>query len=186
MKFINKQKIDIVHSIIYDFGFKNVFDTKIITPDEFNERAEIIKNNNQLFKNNNLKVLFNKLKITNKFETNKAFLGIINSVLENYSIKIQYIQKKIKGKLCQFYKLEILDNIDEIIQYKVNKGFKLVDTNNIFKFDTEKVLRFDELLNETKDTEEDEYFFEGLNMEDIEVYLRILFNDEQQHKTFCI
>ena len=186
MKFINKQKIDIVHSIIYDFGFKNVFDTKIITPDEFNERAEIIKNNNQLFKNNNLKVLFNKLKITNKFETNKAFLGIINSVLENYSIKIQYIQKKIKGKLCPFYKLEILDNVDEIIQYKVNKGFKLVDTNNIFKFDTEKVLRFDELLNETKDTEEDEYFFEGLNMEDIEVYLRILFNDEQQHKTFCI
>lgn len=163
-KFINKQKLDIVLSIIKDFGYKNVFDTTLLNDIEFILKADYIKTHNKMFKNNNLKMLFNKLKVTNKFDTNKAFLGVINSILECYSVKIQSQRKKVNGKEKYHYKLDILDNIDEILFNKINRGFKLIDNDNIFKFDASKGLKYDHLVNIVPANDDEEIVFDSLDM----------------------
>ena len=93
---------------------------------------------------------------------NKKFLGYVNSLLFNYCLKISsfdYRIKKLKKKdkiglteeqikehndkscLTVAYKLERLMNIDEIIEYKIRKGFILEDTNKIRKYEKTEIYK---------------------------------------------
>ena len=152
-----EEKINIVQSLINDFGFKNVFDKKILNPDELQEKAEYIKENNELFKNNNIRCKFNKLKATNYFKTNKAFLGLINSIFDEYGFKIESKQIRNEKDRQYIYKIKIDNGIEEILYYKINNGFKLVDTHQIFnyKYDEKKAM-FDHLIKNEVDEEEEE------------------------------
>jgi hypothetical protein len=62
----------------------------------------------------------------------KQVLGHINSILANYSIKIKCSQKTINGKTENFYLIEVLNDVDELLKYKTQKGYNIVDKNNIF------------------------------------------------------
>ena len=184
-KFYNKQKLDIVLSVINQLGYNNIFDNKLLSDKELNERFEYIKINNELFKNDNIKFLFNMLLIKrNKLDSNKAVLGLINSVLEPYSVKIQSVQKKVNGKHQYFYKLELLDNIDEIIYYKINRGFKLVDDQNIFKYDvSQREPKYNHLISDKIEVDEelDEY-----SLLDIEFQLGLLDIEVQPSKLHSV
>ena len=62
-----------------------------------------------------------------KFTTTKKTLGYINSLLCPYSLKIISNKKKNNG-----YNLDFLNNIDEILQCKINDGYTIKDKDNIF------------------------------------------------------
>ena len=47
-------------------------------------------------------------------------------------------------------------------------------------FDENKKLFYSDLINDKQIKDVDEYIFDGLNMDDIELYLRILFNEEEK------
>lgn len=134
------KKVEIINDLITKLGFK-LFDNKIISREEFETNIEDIMKTNELFINPKLvKVLFNSSKVGIK--TNRQFLGFVNSILENYKLKIKSDEVRVKkadiekvGKTKDTaYSLQFMDGyetINELIQYKINKGYKLNDTNNI-------------------------------------------------------
>ena len=84
-------------------------------------------------------------------------LGHINTILRDYSIKISKNQQTIKNIKHNFYELEILNDVDEMIKSRIdNHNYNLNDTNNIFKcdknnlenliikYEKNKILKFDE------------------------------------------
>ena len=42
-------------------------------------------------------------------------------------------RETVKKVRTSYYKIEILNDVDELLKYKVEKGYKLKDSNNIFK-----------------------------------------------------
>ena len=120
-----------IKQLIQEMGFANVFDNSAIPKETFLATTTNIIANNEIFKNiANTRIRFNLTKEAN-CKTNKAFLGMVNTILERYSLKIQYFQKKIKKTLCPFYRLDHLNNINELVEYKIARDHKIHDTNNI-------------------------------------------------------
>lgn len=145
-----KIKTELVKDILNKLKFK-LFDEKIeITQDEFKDRyQEIIKTNN-IFLNKGARTLFKSYNYK-CVETSKQFLFFVNSILINYGLKISSNRRRIKKdkkqkpkeedeekekekEKEQFYKLEFIssfETVNEIIQYKKDKGFILFDRDNI-------------------------------------------------------
>jgi len=128
-----KDRAQLINGLINDMGFANIFDNKHIFKTEFEPAMENILKNNILFTNQlNTQVRFNLNKIK-KIESVKGFLGFVNSLLESYNVKVSYDRKRVKGEKEKVacYNLEILNDINELLEYKIRKGFKLVDDKNI-------------------------------------------------------
>lgn len=135
------KKVEIINDLISKLGFK-LFDEKTyISRQDFESNIDTILKTNEIFINPKLsKVLFNTSKVDIK--TNKQFLGFINSVLGNYKLKIKSVEVRVKksdiekvGKTKDTaYSLGFLehyDTINELIQYKVDKGMNLFDSKNL-------------------------------------------------------
>lgn len=139
--------MDFINSIINGLGLKHIFDQKYLDPDVFEESVKYIIDTNKYFQNfKDLKVLFNLSKIKKKddLKETKSFIRFINPILENYNISIKLFQKKINNENKQCYFISRINNIDEIINYKiVHKKFRLIDSNNIFNFTNE--LKYDDI-----------------------------------------
>jgi hypothetical protein len=52
--------------------------------------------------------------------------------LKNFNIQIVSIRKSKNEKKISFYFIEHLNYIREILTYKIEKGFKINDTSNLF------------------------------------------------------
>jgi hypothetical protein len=64
-----------------------------------------------------MRILFKTRSIKNKFDSLKALLGCVNSILEQYSLKISSNRKKNNQIETQVYKLDYVlgrENIDEL------------------------------------------------------------------------
>ena len=48
--------------------------------------------------------------------SNKKIMGHLNSILDNYSIKLESKQIRIKGERERVYSIEILNNVDKMIK----------------------------------------------------------------------
>jgi len=127
-----KDKANLINDLIKQMGFTNIFDDKTIFKTDFEPVIENIIKNNVLFTNQlNTQVRFN-LNKTKKIENSKQFLGFVNSILNGYSVKLTYCQERNGGKnKVGAYKMFILNDINELLEYKIRKGFKLVDKANI-------------------------------------------------------
>jgi hypothetical protein len=128
-----KDKAELINKLINDMGFDNMFDNKQILKDDFVPKMENILKTNPLFTNQlNTQIRFN-LNKTKKIESVKGFLGFVNSLFDSYNIALSYDRKRVKGekekKAC--YHLEILNDINELLEYKIRRGFKLHDEKNI-------------------------------------------------------
>jgi hypothetical protein len=128
-------KVRLIKKLIEDIGYKNMFDTKTRIPQSTNLISLI--DTNVLFTNfNDTKIMFNldKHKSEKDFSNNKQFLGFVNSLLSDYGLKIYSNPFRNKsGQFKRFYQLAELHNINEIIEMKIQRGFKLKDTLNIRK-----------------------------------------------------
>jgi hypothetical protein len=150
------KKIELINELLNNIGFDNIYDTKYIEKNTIEEKRNEIMKNTSIFKDETMrKVLFNESKYNNDISTNKAFLGYINSLLSEYCLKINsslfrlkklssdekknMTEKEIKEyeikqkQRLRIHKLERLYNIDEIIDYKIRKKYKLIDLKNIRK-----------------------------------------------------
>ena len=64
----------------------------------------------------------------------KALLGYINSFFSQYGIKVaqkRKSEKRNENMVC-YYRIEIINNVDELLEYKINKGFQLNDDDDLF------------------------------------------------------
>lgn len=128
-----KDKAKSIIKVINDLGFNNIFDTKEILKPEFEKKMNEVLKSNTIYTNiSNTQVRFNlnKRKVVYSI---KGFLGFTNSILEQYSVKISYDRKRVKGEKekVPYYHLEILDDINELLEYRIRRGFKLIDEKNI-------------------------------------------------------
>ena len=136
-KEMNLDKLNMIKALLNDLGFKNVYDKETkIKKNELEERIISIKNNNKIFKEGIIKTYFNTLTSnTNIFKSNKSFLGFVNSLFINYGFKIVSSQMKRNGERIYLYSLEFIEYIEEIIHFKLLKGMKMIDSDNIYKYD---------------------------------------------------
>ena len=90
-------------------------------------------------------------KLNKDVSTKKAMIGYINTLLHNFNLCIKFTQERTGGKnKSNFYKLEHINNIKEIIYYRNIKNlYKFTDNDNIFKVD-EKTFIYNELFNKNK------------------------------------
>ena len=154
----NKSKLII--ELIKDIGFNNIFNSKqYITNDELLTNFKMIFNNSELYSNQKASKLNYNIPYF-KFDdstTSKQLLGHINTILRDYSIKIILYRETSNKIRMNYYKIEILNNVDEMIKSKIdNHNYNLIDTNNIFKcdknnlenliikYEKNKILEFDE------------------------------------------
>jgi hypothetical protein len=73
-------------------------------------------------------------KLNKDITTKRAMIGYINTLLHNFNMAIKTTQERTGGKnKSNFYKLEHLNNIREIIFYRnIKKHYTLNDNNDIF------------------------------------------------------
>jgi len=121
-----------VKNLLQDIGFKHVFDKTVIDKETFTKTAAKIIKTNEMFTNiSNSQIRFN-LDKDKGLKSNKAFLGFINTILERYSLKIQYFKKTVNQVAnIPFYRLDQLNCINELLEYKILKGCKFYDSNNV-------------------------------------------------------
>ena len=144
-----KEKYIAVMDLLNNIGYEHIYSKKIIEKKELENNLKNIIKKSIIF--NDDECLFER--ITN----NKKFLGYVNTVLFNYSIKISSFSHRLRKinkneknelteenikehnekceKLIISYKIERLMGIDEIIDNKIIKGFKLKDSNNIRNYE---------------------------------------------------
>jgi hypothetical protein len=132
------QQINIVKSILNDLTFANMFDDKVIDHATFNKLLLKFQKENIIYTDfNNVKSYFHMAKEPkqNKMNNNITVMDYINSILKNFNIKISGNIKPGKKNEAKnmIYSIEILNNIQEIIEYLMLKGYKIEDREKIFK-----------------------------------------------------
>jgi hypothetical protein len=128
-----------VKKIINKLGFSGIYDPSKISGEDFknNMSATIDYLHEEFKKNKKFNLLLNdsRRKINEMVEAEpKARIHYINTILKKYSIKIKVVQTRVRGekKLRNFYQLQFLENIDELLEYRMNKGYELHDPDNVF------------------------------------------------------
>jgi len=132
------EKHYIIKNLIDDLGYKNIFDNTGINYDDFNKNLLKVQTSNLIFtefENTRIKFNLSKEPKQNKTENNRSKILYINSLLNRYSLKIstEYLSGKSKINKNQVYKLHIINNIQEIIEYRQLKKKTFEDRYNIFK-----------------------------------------------------
>ena len=125
-------KTSIIRELINKLGFADVYDT-----DKKYNKEEIITSINNLM---NINIFtqdkdYYKMFSTSEYKLKKLFeeesslknkLGYINSILADFSLKISLNRKQEKkGNKTHYYNLTHLNNITEIIENKIKKGFEI-------------------------------------------------------------
>ena len=93
----------------------------------------------------------------------KALLGYINSFFSQYGIKVaqkRKSEKRNENMVC-YYRIEIINNVDELLEYKIKKGFQLNDDDDLFvKPSTIEgyIYKYNELVNPIVDTDFDDNY----------------------------
>ena len=133
-----KDRVIKLVSLINELGWSNIFDSKKINETEFKTKVDFVIKNNVLFtdmKNTNIRFGLNKKTsiFCNGKTTNKSVLGFVNSLLSSYSVKIASDRVRVKGTCdkVNVYSLIQLNDVNELLEYKIKRGFELKDRNNI-------------------------------------------------------
>jgi len=147
---IDMTKLLLVRDLLNVLGFINIFDTKkVVTSDELMKQFKVIFSKNKIYTcQKTAKMHFEVpfFKLTDS-TTTKQILGHLNKILNEYGLKITAKQIRTKEGKEYVYFVEILYHLDEIVKYKMLKGFKLIDNNNIFCCDKRNLIEF---FDETK------------------------------------
>ena len=121
-------KAKLINQLVKDLGFKNIFDNQTkLNRKEFLEKVESVTKNNIICTDKlNTKVRFNLSKQA-KISSSNGFLGFVNGLFQDYNIKITQKRITINYKNDTIYKLTIINDINELLEYKIKLGFNLYD-----------------------------------------------------------
>ena len=131
-----KAKLKIIHKLINQLGFENIYDDKMIKKENFDNNLRTLILNNELFTDKKTtKILFGLSKSDIDTTSNKAVLGYVNSILENYCLKIEFKYTEGKKKIAQNGKYHLIQlyGINEIVDNLMRRGYPIIDENNIMK-----------------------------------------------------
>ncbi len=181
------KKVDVINDLINKLGFK-LFHNYEYEREDFEEKIQEVMKTNELFTNPKLaKILFNSSKVS--INSTKDFLGFVNSVLSNYKLKIHSEEFRVKKKdkkdkknKDRKYSLGFVkdyDSIPHFIQHKINKGYKLNDSNNLmqhFRDNLSNGLHYDFLIL----SEEDKIKYDE-ELEIKEVNINVAINHYMKH-----
>ena len=145
-------KIRIIKSIIENMGYNNIFDKRTIKIEQYIINIEAIKTGHPEYFSKETRALFNMAKFKTDTTTDKAILGHMNSLLKSFSLQIKATRQREYGKvnLISVYALEHLNNVDEILFYKMQNGLKITDINKIISIDKRKFI-YKDLINKIDD-----------------------------------
>jgi hypothetical protein len=131
-----KYKTETIRELIVLLGYNNIFDNKSILSETLKENINKLKINKINIYSGNKEADIFKHDRTRE-DTFKSDLGHINSIINKFgiNIKLQQINIKENKKVVSinYYNINILYNIHELIYYKKLRGFELYDSCNIFK-----------------------------------------------------
>lgn len=102
-------KLKYINQLLEMFEFKaedNTFSDKVLSATEFETYKDNSLKKSKLFTNKEVLTMFGKRK--QNLTSNKSFLGFVNSLLDNYGIKIKTVQvsdRDIKGNKQNTYKI---------------------------------------------------------------------------------
>ena len=116
---VSFEKLELVKDILNKLGFDKIDDTnKYITGDELTENFNKLTKENKLFTDKKASFIFFNIRPfkPDGEPSNKKIMGHLNSILDNYSIKLESKQIRIKGERERVYSIEILNKVDEIIK----------------------------------------------------------------------
>ena len=116
------EKLLLTKDILNNLGLSIKNNTIYITNDELNKKFSDIYKTNKIYTCPKSSKLFFKSNIfkLNEKTTTKAILGHINTLLENYLIKISQKRLRINGNRENVYFIETLNDVDNIIKRRTN------------------------------------------------------------------
>ena len=126
-------KIKIIKSIIENMGYNNIFDKRTINIEQYIINIEAIKTGHPEYFSKETRALFNMAKFKTDTSTPKAIMGHINCLLKYASLKITSKRERDGFIFKNYYVLERLNNIEEIIYYKMQNGEDIQDKDNYIK-----------------------------------------------------
>lgn len=117
----NNKKAKYIKDFIETLGFtlNNIGKNNIKSREVFDANKEKCYKSSKIYKKEKAKTLFD-IKIS-KFETNKAFMGFVNYLLQQYGLCIKTIQKRIYNKVTKeksneyYYHIDYLQEIDKYL-----------------------------------------------------------------------
>ena len=122
------EKVILIKDILNNLGFIDIIDNnKFITADELETKFNEIYKNNKIYNcKKSSKLFFNSsyFKLDDK-TTIKSILGHLNTLLNDYSIKITQKRLRIKSIRENVYYIEILNEVDDILKRTTNKNKKI-------------------------------------------------------------
>lgn len=129
---IYKQKVQLVTDLINGLGFGHVLDNNMIDKDVFIENLNNQLTKNPIFSDNNETQLLFEYRNKN-LKTFRGTMGYINTVLEGFGLTIKAEQARVNGgkNKSNFYKLVVLDGVDDIIKFRINNGENIKDSRHI-------------------------------------------------------
>ena len=135
----NLMKLNYVRIIMNKLGYQNIFDKSLIKRDDFETNMNNVINylTQEYTSNKKFNMIMNRTKqnIRNmKGKSLKAMIGYINSFFSTYGLKLSASRKHEGSNVnkTNYYKLELLHNVDELLEYKIRKGFQFEDSDGIF------------------------------------------------------
>ena len=115
------EKLELVKDILNKLGFDKIDNNnKYIQGSTLTTNFNKLTEENKLFTNKKASMLFFKVRPfkteKDKEPTIKQILGHLNSILDNYSIKIENKQIQINSKREYVYYIKVLNDVDEIMR----------------------------------------------------------------------
>ena len=129
-EFLDKARF--INNLISALGFNNIFDTTTISEDDFYKNSERVID--YIFSPDNVKNIhtrFGKEKKKVEIYSMKQFLRYVNSLMDSYNVSIGYCRKRVDGERINFYGIKLINNINELLEYRIAKGLILKDPDNI-------------------------------------------------------
>ena len=165
------QKINIINNLLKEFGYSSIMDIDtLIEKNVLINKIEELKRTNKFFNcgeernllfpsiKNKLKEQIDKIDKDELKEESKYFkstLCYMNSIFCNYGFCLSLEQKRDRSKsknMINYYKIELLNGIDEIIKFRIALNYKFFDSNNLIisnnKFIDNKVILWKDLVSE--------------------------------------
>jgi hypothetical protein len=128
----NITKALLIGRLLNELGYRNLMDGSMISDINLDIGLEKLKLGLFKTEQSDIKKLFNMTKLVVKLDTRKAILGFINVLFKNFNIQISSVRKWSNDRRTSYFFIDHQNYIKEILTYKMEKRFKLFDSNQLF------------------------------------------------------
>lgn len=134
------KKIEIINNLLKELGYTSVMDKQLIEKETISNKINELIETNKFFNcGKERDLLFPSTR--DRLNTFKSIMAYMNSIFCNYGFNLvseQLRKKKISKKnKVNYYKIELLNGIDEIIKFRIALRYKFYDSGNLIMLNNE-------------------------------------------------